>query len=67
MRVDILWQVSISKAFVGFIILWLVSISKAFFRVAAELCKAAQLCVFILGSGTLALVYLGMCLGLGMR
>ena len=43
--------------------------------VADELGEAAQLCVFILGTRhlslgvhvyTLALVYLGMCLGLGM-
>ena len=30
-------------------ILWQVSISKAFYRVTAELGKATQLCVFILG------------------
>ena len=35
--------------------------------VPVEVGKAAQLCVFILGSGTLASVYLDMCLRLGMR
>ena len=46
-------------------ILWLVSISKAFYKVVAELSKVAQLCVFILGSSTFTL-YLCMRLGLGM-
>ncbi len=39
-------------------ILWWVSVSKAFYRVtavAAEVCQAAQLCVFILGTGYLSL------------
>ena len=37
--------------------------SKAFYRVAEELCGAAQLCVFILGTSTLASVYLSVRLG----
>ena len=68
--VNILWRVSISKAFysVEFLrvqvaswqwvcvnILWLVSVSKAFYKAAAELCKAAQLWVFILGMWYLGL------------
>ena len=35
--------------------LWRVSFSKAFYRVAVELCEAAQLCMFILGKGYLGL------------
>ena len=46
-------------------ILWWVSISKAFYRVAVELCEAAQLCMFILGRGTFTSVYLSVYLGMG--
>ena len=54
-------------------LVWEAGGCKAFYRVvavAAELCKAAQLMSVYLGHwvcGTLALVHLGACLGLGMR
>ncbi len=32
-------------------IFWWAKYSKAFYRAAAELCEAAQLCMFILGMG----------------
>ena len=39
--------------------------SKAFYRVAAELCEAAQLCVFILGTQYLGLGVLRHVFGVG--
>ena len=46
----------------GVNILWLASVSKAFYRVVAKLGEVAQLCVF-----TFTLVYLSVCLGMGVR
>ncbi len=49
----------------GVNILWWVSISKAFYKVAVELCQAVQLCVFILGMRYLNLGVLKRVFGYG--
>ena len=54
-----------SRQWVCFNILWQVSISKAFYKVEVELCKAAQLHVFILGMQYLYLGALKCAIGYG--